>query len=1292
MEVWRVNGNIRGPHNAKILAMTTFTTNRKKIIFLFAISMFLTAGLNAQTLTVAEGTDPNLFIPMNGNNYASQKSHVLYPDTMLSGMTGKHITSLTYYYHTPPSMPVGTILRVRMGVTPSSNLQSGFDTASLATVWTGTPPSIVSGDTMHITLDVPFPYTGGNLLIEMEQLTIFSFTSSSAVFFYGKNQNVVLSYYANHTITQVTNSWGETFLPKTTFAYEEGCFAPLNTRSSDITIGSVLLSWTADPILPAQFYTVGYKKVSDTAFTEITTTDTFYVLSGLQDASRYEWRVRAHCDTVGMSDWNYAGTFNTIQPASLPYLCDFEDADERNAWQFVNFNYLNRWCFSNAVSNGGDYSLYISNDGGTTNAYYNAYPSYVWAYRDVYFDPADSGYSLSFDIRLNGSNVPGADKIAFADVYLGPPAAPDGLFVPEGATSLASGLCGIPDWTTKIYPIDHSHAGLQRLYFLWNNFTTQYIYNPPAAIDNIFIEGRPCHIPVSLTEYDIIDTMAYLSWTLPNGSSDYYTIAYKALTDTVFSYITSQSEQFPLGNLTPSTSYIWKVRAHCNATEFSVWSEESTFQTTESVARIPYFCGFEDATEKSRWYFDSGTDTYNNNHWVIGHAVNNGGDSSLYVSKDNGATNSYSVNYNGSIWAYRDIYLDPSYSDYMISFDCRAQGKGPVHYNDYYRAYAKVYLGLPNNLTQIGDVICLDSTWHNVSVQIDSSFAGLQRICVQWFNDYNYAYDPPGAIDNISIIGSHCHSTPTGLAASVSGTEADLTWSISDSSAYYYTVAYKSQDDTAYTYITAQSEQVSIVNLTPFTTYVWKVRAHCSASEHGFWSQEASFQTIGHLANLLYVFDFEDVNDNANWTIVNGNCTNKWYIGGAVSNGGDNALYISNDNGVSNTYTTSNSSSQVWAYRDLFFPPGSSNYQILFDIRCLGDWENNYAYDYVKVFLGTPVEPQGVPAGATQLGGAFLNNPLWHTESFLVDSSFAGPQRLYFFWENDHIFGENPPGAVDNVMIYCENLDSCIVPHDLTVTSTSTNSISIQFTPAISEDQNWQTVIVESDMPLDTTQIIALTDTAYTFNGLQDNTAYTIYVRTDCGHSQSDWCSITEWTDSIPECLPPTDMTATPISYDSVLVNWQPGGPETAWRVVVVLTDDSLDTGMSLLTDSYPVTIGDLMAETSYTVYVQSICGDTCSLWGPSVTFVTLPNGIKFHDLARLVLIYPNPTNGKCIVSNGQGLIETVELYDVFGKRLVFLHVNDCRVEMNLSVYASGLYFVQVTTEQGKVTKRVVKR
>jgi hypothetical protein len=46
----------------------------------------------------------------------------------------------------------------------------------------------------------------------------------------------------------------------------------------------------------------------------------------------------------------------------------------------------------------------------------------------------------------------------------------------------------------------------------------------------------------------------------------------------------------------------------------------------------------------------------------------------------------------------------------------------------------------------------------------------------------------------------------------------------------------------------------------------------------------------------------------------------------------------------------------------------------------------------------------------------------------------------------------------------------------------------------------------------------------------------------------------------------------------------------------------------------------------------------------------------------------------------------------MYGKRLEQHFVRDYQTDIDLSARASGVYFVRVTTEQGTVTKRVVKR
>ena len=91
------------------------------------------------------------------------------------------------------------------------------------------------------------------------------------------------------------------------------------------------------------------------------------------------------------------------------------------------------------------------------------------------------------------------------------------------------------------------------------------------------------------------------------------------------------------------------------------------------------------------------------------------------------------------------------------------------------------------------------------------------------------------------------------------------------------------------------------------------------------------------------------------------------------------------------------------------------------------------------------------------------------------------------------------------------------------------------------------------------------------------------------------------------------------------------------------------------------------------------------------ITVNTTNVGVSDYDL-NSVVVYPNPTDGQFRIENSEMTIERVEVYDVYGKLLNVVEVNDTQVAMNISSYAAGTYFVRVYTESGMVTKRIVKR
>lgn len=87
-------------------------------------------------------------------------------------------------------------------------------------------------------------------------------------------------------------------------------------------------------------------------------------------------------------------------------------------------------------------------------------------------------------------------------------------------------------------------------------------------------------------------------------------------------------------------------------------------QSPLPIKSSPYFCGFENPVENSYWIFDNGN---NKNGWAIGTAINNGGNSGLYISPDNGLTAGHTSSL-GYVAVYRELLLDAGRM-YQISFD-----------------------------------------------------------------------------------------------------------------------------------------------------------------------------------------------------------------------------------------------------------------------------------------------------------------------------------------------------------------------------------------------------------------------------------------------------------------------------------------------------------------------------------------------------------------------------------------------------------------------------------------------
>ncbi|MCF0207077.1 MAG: fibronectin type III domain-containing protein, partial [Bacteroidales bacterium] len=544
-------------------------------------------------------------------------------------------------------------------------------------------------------------------------------------------------------------------------------------------------------------------------------------------------------------------------------------------------------------------------------------------------------------------------------------------------------------------------------------------YNSTYAIfEDYTINVLPapsCPRPRDLSFSNITANSVELSWA-PTGSETEWEIM---LNDDPSNIISVNSNPYTLTGLTAATDYSVKLRAVCSSDDKSTWRTAS-FSTLEVLNLLPFFCDFEDSEVNSQWSF---LDEYENK-WIINSNASGFEGNSMYISNDNSSHN-YNTSSESVAFASVCSYFEDK--DYIISFDWSVEGES--NYD-----FLQVFL-IPKNC--ISDPFAssnrtASSEWIEItpklSYQSDISHfeteismqSGSYRLTFYWRNDNSYGTEPPAAIDNVSITPITC-TPPRDLSADYIGTTtAQISWTDNNEGCGMWEIAIN--NDT----VISTETQYTFTGLAELTTYNVSVRALCGDENASKW-RSISFNTFPDAVSTPYECGFETDAENERWIFENlqyGTNINQWYIGEATSYNSQKSLYISNTDGLTNEYNlVSRSVACAYIYINIL----DQLSELSFDWKCLGDGHTDFLKVFLAPYTANTNEYSGneyTPNNWILLSNYISGKTYWQKHTRKINVT-PGYYKLIFVWVNDQEGGAQPPAAIDNISVKpldCDNI------------------------------------------------------------------------------------------------------------------------------------------------------------------------------------------------------------------------------------------------------------------------------
>ena len=841
-----------------------------------------------------------------------------------------------------------------------------------------------------------------------------------------------------------------------------------------------------------------------------------YLIQGLTPGTTYYLAAKQNCDgefTAPIAvTLPQAGTV-----AVAPFTQDYNEIGNAPEAQFMNGT-INAWVHGTATNNpaGEGGAIYISNDGGTTNAYTTNVESRNYFTTLVAF-PTDGSvaFRISFDWKCYGEGT----AYDYLKVYMVPveyELSHSGE--PASRYAITGNLNGSTNWNTKNITLDAAGrlGTMQKLVFMWRNDDSNG-NPPPAAIDNLSITSLSCIAPATVA-YQRTENASemIINITSSNPTETTYQIEYKPTSSDEWLTVTTTELTYTLTELELGTEYEYRVAALCDG-NITDYVSGSFVTNCAAVQELPYTNTF------SGIFTGTGIGISGPLCWINLSSESNYKWSTTRQEADEASQDGdrYALAYNG------DSYGDarPIVSEWIFTpafeFDGeqRLQFETSLYYNWERPATVDIFAldVSENDLTSRADTA---NATYLTSVTIEGSAWSEKEVIlsnIETTSRLAFAvrhHAPKFFIDNVRInqappcpdVHGLTATTPEGssIVVTFDTLGAENGWIVA------YAPASENFNPETATQITIPSGATfpyTIATNVDGGNYSIAVKQNCDGA---YWSYPVNL-FIPIVNPVPYAENFDDVLGITEWTVSAPNSAyagslNKWCYGtilnntideaGNLTNGG--AFYVSNDNGVTNAYNGSGNAistlSTFLAFED------DLSWELSFDWKGRGE----YYYDHMEVYL-LPLG-ESLPTStysSYKIGQSkYQQSDDWTRESIVLGQEYANSvYQLVFLWYNDNMTATNPPASVDNIEV---SIRSCFEISDLTAIATEEADqlqATISFTDTINQGVNY---LLEYKLSSESTWTsVSNITNPYTLTGLQYGSEYDVRVKAVCSETAS---------------------------------------------------------------------------------------------------------------------------------------------------------------------------------------------